>query len=399
MKLSRKLTAGELKEFIKTSKDVFVSGSNMILQPRTGVVTFDFSAIDGVYCIFRFIRKSGNGLILLTSGRVQKQYQIASMRGQDIGINIEGGRVTVSRTQRGMGDLAIVEVSVYKNLPNWDVELKRAKGHSCIRKVGDGLYASEGGSIQGDVLLIETSPDNAYVREGDIVKFVKYCEILKLSVCGQPPPSFIKSNTIPNNQPKQQLFVDSINCVIKDDFRHYSILKKDEYVVNNKIIKNGILELNCFESKLWYNRVNSCFSNIGYCSKNHICYHNEKPEKQEANIQLTSINYLHKHNRIFLQPFYDRYFLTEKNINILKQAKEIITPSLVDMLKIRDKLPDSNINICYLPLPILDIEKYTTKDYYIYIEQDSDLTEKLISVWDHTKGNLYIIGSNLTVPS
>lgn len=188
MKLSRKLAAGELKEFIKTSKDVFVSGSNMILQPRTGVVTFDFSAIDGVHCIFRLIRKSGNGLILLTSGRVQKQYQIASMRGQDIGINIEGGRVTVSRTQRGMGDLAIVEVSVYKNLPNWDVELKRAKGHSCIRKVGDDLHASEGGSIQGDILLIETSPDNAYVREGDIVKFVKSCEILKLSVRGQPPP-------------------------------------------------------------------------------------------------------------------------------------------------------------------------------------------------------------------
>lgn len=188
-----------------------------------------------------------------------------------------------------------------------------------------------------------------------------------------------------------------IDSNITKIFKKFSILPSDKFNVSNKIDISGVVALNDFNSKLWYNRVRSFLHKVKYTSDYKILYHNEEISNEKANVSLCSIDCVSSNERIYLSPMPNKHILTQEQLNKLKECKQIITSSFVDLFKIKTLVKDSNVILGNLPLPFVE-GKYNTKDYYVYFEEDPSFTRKLINNWDKNK-KIYVIGSNLTLPN
>ena len=180
---------------------------------------------------------------------------------------------------------------------------------------------------------------------------------------------------------------------IKNAFRHFSVFPVDDSVVEKKINLSGVLEPVDVKSRLWYNMVRNCFIDLKYVFNDGVAYHNDKGSKARQTVSLSSITNLKPFNRVFLHEIPDNHVISKNAEAILKQCVEIITPSLTDLFRLKKITGKDNVKLSNLPLPYV-IGEYKTKNYYIYFEDDSIFTTKLVSAWNKDKGILYIVGSN-----
>lgn len=183
---------------------------------------------------------------------------------------------------------------------------------------------------------------------------------------------------------------------ILDKSRHFSILIKDNYNIDDKLVIPGKVNLSDYNSKLWYNMMSSCISDFDY-SSNTICFHGDKPQRQPTNVNICSKNFISSHDRIYLHNFSGE--LTKEEISILSSAKEILSPSLLNLFYIRS-LVGENINLSRTVLPWTFINgNYTRQERnFVYYENESQFTYSLLNKWKEEYGKLTIIGSNIKVP-
>ena len=418
MKLLRKMGPAEFSKYIVASNSTFTSGREFFLQPRVGMVSFNFGP-DAVRSVFKFRRGAGNGLILMSSGVGRpKEIQIASVQGQEVTCDLNNGAVQLNRTIRSRGDLSILEVAVYKHKVDWNSEVKKSEEYACLRVIDDELFASEGGFIRGEVNEIQTEPPGAFVREPNKVRFIASCQVNKLNITQTNKPQITLAKELDktrhlelDNQmkelkakhpdpipvpvfepPKPIVFSNNTqDAEIRRAFLQFAILTNDDSEITNKISKTGTVELTDFESRIWYGRVRNCFTDLEYIQNNIKAYHKGDPSTRPAQIQIGSIGSITK-KVVFLHPIDSSYKLSDSDVGALSKCTKILTPSISDMFKIKDKVPNANISISYLPWPLVSAD-YKTQEYYLYFEEDRELTEKLISVWNASKGALYIVGS------
>lgn len=418
MKLLRKIHPSEFSKYIVASNSAFVSGREYFLQPRVGMVSFNFGP-EAIRSVFKFRRGAGNGLVLLSSGIGRpREVQISSMSGQDVACDLNNGTIQMNRTIRSRGDLSILEVAVYKHKVDWNSEVKKSEEYACLRVIDDELFASEGGFIRGEVNEIQTDPPGAFVREANKIRFIASCQVNKLNITPTNKTQITLSKELDqtrhlelDNQlkepkakhpdpspapvfepPKPIVFSNNTQDEeIRRAFLQFAILKKDDSEIPNKIPKTGTVELTDFESRIWYGRVRNCFTDLEYTQNNIKAYHNDTPSTRPAQIQIGSIGSITK-EVVFLHPMDSSYKISDANVSVLSKCTKILTPSISDMFKIKERVPNANISISYLPWPLVSAD-YSTQEYYLYFEEDRELTEKLISVWNASKGPLYIVGS------
>lgn len=181
---------------------------------------------------------------------------------------------------------------------------------------------------------------------------------------------------------------------IKEIFRHFAILPKDESQAP-QIQCNGSVELTDFYSKVWYNRVRNIFSNLDYSSSNGVSFHSERSANKPVHVQLSSIYSLHFGPRVFLQCLPSKHKFSEDQKKQLKQCTQVLTPSFTDKF-LYEEIGLQTVQ-CYLPWPFIP-GKYSTKDYYIYFEEEQYITDKLLSSWPNDV-KLLVVGSNVKLPS
>lgn len=184
----------------------------------------------------------------------------------------------------------------------------------------------------------------------------------------------------------------SIIKLVEDKSKYFSVLNKDNYQTDNKNTKKGVIYLNDFYSRLWYNRMRPSL-NIKYIAPYKI-YYGEKIDICDADVAICSINNLCLHKRIYCHEFVGE--IPQESLDVLSKCSQILTPSLLNEYQIKQKLPNANISTCSLPWIFIG-NTYNRKKQFVYLETSRNLTEQLVKIWDDSFGNLIIIGSNIRV--
>lgn len=184
--LVKKISPGEFGPLIQTTKNAYVSGNLMIIQPKLGQVIFDFSSIRADTCVVRLRRDSGNGIMMINSNGLSRGHQINSRVSQSISFQLGGDRlIQIHRTNRSRGDISILDMSFYyekKSAADWNNEIKKCDEYKCLRLIGDDLHASDGAYLKGNILHVETEPSGMFIKKDNVVKFLGSCKVIELEV-------------------------------------------------------------------------------------------------------------------------------------------------------------------------------------------------------------------------
>ncbi|NJO18396.1 MAG: hypothetical protein HC877_22480 [Thioploca sp.] len=168
-------------------------GSAYELEGKHGILSFNFKEIDADSATVLFRRRSGNGIVLLTSGRNSINCNIMSKVRQSVSITLDSsGELNIKRTQRSNGSLDVLSIELYtskiEEIINWSSILRKCESYTCLRQIENKLLATEGGFIKaGEIISIETDPPNMFKRDGgDCIRFLGSCVIKSLDVTGRP---------------------------------------------------------------------------------------------------------------------------------------------------------------------------------------------------------------------
>ena len=211
--LIRNIKANELKGLIETSSNTYWNDGCVILEPKAGKLVLNFTQMEEFRDCNSFTvqlkRVSGNGLVMISCGILSQEHQIVSKTTQNISCSFNGSKIQFHRTQRSTGELAILNISMYRDSKpstDWNRIIANCT-HSCLRLVGDQLHASSGAWIKGINIKVQTSPENSYHQNGDEIKFIAPCRIVDLSVftSGKINKPFIKSWIPPTQKPPTKI--------------------------------------------------------------------------------------------------------------------------------------------------------------------------------------------------
>jgi len=176
----------------------------------------------------------------------------------------------------------------------------------------------------------------------------------------------------------------SLNCVnedIKSAFKHYAVLEPSKY-------KGEVADISCpmqivgSSAEQWFNKISPIFPKI--------------TNRHDANIAVCSVADLVESTVVWIEEF-DHNVGTER-LSKLSSANVVCTPSLVNMFFLKRCFPEKNIQLQHRPWPTLGPRKKDEKDYFIYFEKDSVVTNLLLNLWKKNYGTLYMVGIRKSVP-
>lgn len=188
----------------------------------------------------------------------------------------------------------------------------------------------------------------------------------------------------------------NLNRNIRDMSQYFSVLAPEMHNPKNKIQIGAVFKLTDYSSRVWFNRMSPSFVGSEFVYQT-TAYHGKKGTSKNDNISLCSIDFLTKSPRMFLDSMPNHRGISKQESAILRRTQIILTPSMIDLYKIRNKMPEQKVELCALPWAYID-DQYKRKDYSVYYEEDEQITLQLLSAWDSKFGRLYIIGSNVVLP-
>lgn len=226
-----KIPVSGFRPYIQSMRNCNNIGNGLVLFPKTGNLTLDFSDTEAKSCTINFKQDGGNGLILSTVGSSNNEHQITSRTSQSITFNIETDKIIrFNRTARARGNVIILDISLFgdKLQSNWNSELKKSKEHGCLRLVGDKLFASEGAFIKGIGITIKTEPPNVCTINGEGIKFTSPCQVLKLNIPNQIEELNKKKN-------ESQIIFDTNNSGFNKAYcNNFASLLSNNLILDNK---------------------------------------------------------------------------------------------------------------------------------------------------------------------
>lgn len=182
-----KTSAANLSPYVQSTKNTHLRGSSRIIQPRNGMIVFDFSQTTADEISLNFKRDSGNGLFVSYISGKGKEHVVTSKTGQRIFFPLDKTKkIHLYRTTRSRGDISFIDLELYekKEVIDWNECLSKIEEYTCLR-LGEKntLLASEGGVIKTTgKITIKTEPENAFVKTDTGIKFTTSCQILYLNV-------------------------------------------------------------------------------------------------------------------------------------------------------------------------------------------------------------------------
>jgi len=179
---------GRLSRYIESSRDCRIG--NVCEMGKLGHIILNLSGIDPDECRLTMRRKSGNGMLMMSTGHASNVFRISSKVGQDVRMFMRGGKLELRRPARSQGEIEVTSIVLSKKVKKaveWSKILDRATERSCIKLVGNKLMAASGARIVADEIgEVETSPPNMYRKNDDDteVVFAGACEVITLDING-----------------------------------------------------------------------------------------------------------------------------------------------------------------------------------------------------------------------
>lgn len=187
--LLSKTSAINLSPYFQSSKNTHLRGSNLVIQPRNGMVVFNFSQTTADEVSISFKRDSGNGLFVSYISGKGKEHVVTSKTGQRIFFPLDSTKkLQIYRTTRSRGDISLMDLELYekKEVIDWNERLGKTDQYTCLSLDKNTLLASEGGIIKTTgKIIIKTDPDDAFVKTDDGLKFTSSCKVLEFDVVHQ----------------------------------------------------------------------------------------------------------------------------------------------------------------------------------------------------------------------
>ena len=114
------------------------------------------------------------------------------------------------------------------------------------------------------------------------------------------------------------------------------------------------------------------------------------------NVVMCSLEHLFVSDRVWIEEWFTGH-LNQPQIDILRNCKTILTPSLKNAQEILQHIPDANVLRIEKPWPMLGAEALKF-DYFLYFEKDEAITRVLLDSWEERFGKLIIVGSRVKLP-
>src|SRR5690606_17199712 len=177
--LITKISGKLIKDYCITSKFCNFSNSGCSIEGKFGSVSFDFSAFKNAKtCHLGFRKRSGNGLVSITSNSETKNYTILSRFSETIVIDLEKTKtINIVRPFSGIGHIDLVSISLLSdiNIPNESkslaLEISKCQ-MSGIRTVSGRYFASDKSKLSSNYTIeMETIPPNTYTQNGNFINF------------------------------------------------------------------------------------------------------------------------------------------------------------------------------------------------------------------------------------
>lgn len=295
-------------------------------------------------CSIEFVRLKGSDSSIVLN---EIEYPINEITK----ININSNIIKVTRPTKAKGHIIISKIFVNQdfgkdpiktNVVNFLTSYGKLKG---VRKTEYGIFASEGAEISNEsgIRFIETDPPNSWVRQGEKIVFVHPCKLLGIWLVNN---SDVETDKTPP-------------------------IDKFKFSIFNKLYFDDI------DSELWFQRIRDA---------GHLRQLKSK----------TSFVKIDK------KPIYDRVFVsefsTDSNLDNLKSAKTILTPSLINYILLKEKFPQKNIKICGRLLPIVEFSVTEKNNHVLLFNKDINTTKKIIDGWDESIGKLVVVGCDIDKP-
>jgi hypothetical protein len=195
----------ELSKYLISSRACKLT-EGCTLEPKLGRAVWNLSSFGTVKaCCLIAKRVSGNGLVAL---KVNDQEPINIFVSSKISQQLETDSevittLEVTRPPNSLGEVQILGLSLQQeegsNLSNnWKSLIAKCGKYTCLRQVGEKLFASEGATIENGsiVVKLETNPPGFFSRVNDSIKFLGPCEITQLEVGDTAATSVLTSRQL-----------------------------------------------------------------------------------------------------------------------------------------------------------------------------------------------------------
>ncbi len=208
---------------------------------------------------------------------------------------------------------------------------------------------------------------------------------LNTSVAGQyTPNNYVENGNI------------ALNVQVTTNSREFSLVMPETYKPPTTYQNFGVILPNTPSSRTWMRKILPFFPNIMVSSSAFTMTEFRKSDGK-PNIIMCSLSNLVPNERVWIDEWAPGS-LTNDHIEILKQCKYIVTPSLINAQDILKELPQANIIRVEKPWPMIEapVIKY---DYFLYFEKNENLTRILLDSWDDHFGKLIVVGSRTRLPT
>lgn len=184
----------------------------------------------------------------------------------------------------------------------------------------------------------------------------------------------------------------ALNTQVTKNSREFSLVMPENYTPPTTYQNFGVIFPNTPSSRTWMRKVLPLFPNIMVSSRAFTMTGFRKSD-DPPHVVMCSIDSLMVNKRIWIEEW-NPGSLNSSHIDILKQCKHIVTPSLINAQEILKELPEADIIRVEKPWPMIEapVIKY---DYFLYFEKNESLTQILLDSWDDKFGKLIVIGSRI----
>ncbi|MDP2685290.1 MAG: hypothetical protein Q8P20_09735 [bacterium] len=173
--------------YVKLSRACTFQHNGIKFESKNGRLILNLQGTNITKCDLDFQRISGNGRVIIETENASRAVMIASKLSQIVSIDIEN-KLEIRRPGNSSGEIILRGVTAHytgQNMEyNWKEIIKQCGTHKRLRMVNDKLFATAGAFIEDDNSIneIETNPLGMHQRDGNKIKFIGDCEIIKIKI-------------------------------------------------------------------------------------------------------------------------------------------------------------------------------------------------------------------------
>lgn len=165
------ISGSDLRKYSESNKNCAFAKDGCTLSPGS-IVKF---SLDKPQIILKLKRNFGSdGIIIINDNKYIINPGIHILR-------INNSNINITKPNNTIGRISITEIFLEEQDKNnnWQQIIKKFNNITGIKLVDNELYASENAKISGaqDILQIDTSPPNSYIRANNDIIFVNFCKI------------------------------------------------------------------------------------------------------------------------------------------------------------------------------------------------------------------------------